>query len=468
MKDELITTIADYVSRPGEFQDVAYDTARLCLADTLGCAMLAINYPACTKLLGPVVPGTIVPGGSRVPGTCFVLDPVRAAFNFGTMIRWLDYNDTWLAAEWGHPSDNIGGLLMVADYLSQKNPMPMKTFLEAVIKAYEIQGVLALENSFNRVGFDHVILVKIATAAVATHMLGGTKDQIYNALSNAFADAGPLRLYRHAPNTGSRKSWAAGDATSRGVQFAWMALQGEMGYNQPLTAPRWGLSDVLFDGKPLTLGRKLGSYVMEHVLFKISYPAEFHAQTAVEAAIKLHPLLVGQFDEIQSILIETQESAVRIIDKKGPLHNPADRDHCIQYMAAVGLLKGNLTADDYEDEAAADPRINQLRNKMTVVENPSFSKGYLDPLKRSIGNKILVTMRDGTLYGPESIEYPIGHKRRRAEAIPLLMEKFYNNLLTRFDITQIEQIAYLLENLSNLSKVTVDEFIAKCLSLKKS
>jgi len=467
MKDELIATIAEYTSRPGEFSEAAYDTARLCLADTLGCALLALNYPACTKLLGPVVPGTVVPGGSRVPGTSFVMDPIRAAFNFGTMIRWLDYNDTWLAAEWGHPSDNIGGLLMIADYLSQQKPMLMKTVLEAMIKAYEIQGVLALENSFNRVGLDHVILVKIATAAVATQMLGGTKDQIFNAVSNAFADAGPLRLYRHAPNTGSRKSWAAGDATSRGVQFAWMSVQGEMGYEQPLSAPRWGLSDVLFDGKPLTLGRKLGSYVMENVLFKISYPAEFHAQTAVEAAIKLHPLIVGRLDEIKSILIETQESAVRIIDKEGPLHNPADRDHCIQYMVAVGLLKGNLTADDYEDHAAADPLINQLRNKMSVVENPAFSKGYLDPLKRSIGNKILITMEDGTTIGPESIEYPIGHKRRRAAAIPLLMEKFYNNLSTRFEIPQIEQIATLLENTPRLSKTPVNEFISKFLILKK-
>lgn len=463
MKDELISTIAEYTFQPGEFSESAYDTARLCLADTLGCAILTLNYPACTKLLGPVVPSTIVPGGSRIPGTSFIIDPIRAAFNFGTMIRWLDYNDTWLAAEWGHPSDNLGGILMVADFLSQQKPLQMKTVLEAMIKAYEIQGVLALENSFNRVGLDHVILVKIASAAVATQMLGGTKDQIFNAVSNAFADAGPLRLYRHAPNTGSRKSWAAGDATSRGVQFAWMSMQGEMGYNQPLSAPRWGLSDVMFDGKPLTLGRKLGSYVMEHVLFKISYPAEFHAQTAVEAAILLHPKIAGRFDDIKSIIIETQESAIRIIDKEGPLHNPADRDHCIQYMVAIGLLKGNLTADDYEDHAADDPQINLLRNKMMVVENESFSKGYLDPLKRSIGNKILITMNDGTLIGPETIEYPIGHKRRRPEAIPLLMEKFYNNLQTQFGISQIEQIASLLETTSRLNQTPVNEFVAKTL-----
>lgn len=459
MKDELLTKIAEYVCKPIKFSDAAYDTARLCVADTMGCAILALSYPACTKLLGPVVPDTIVPKGSRVPGTHFILDPIRAAFNFGTLIRWLDYNDTWLAAEWGHPSDNLGGLLMLGDYLSQHKSIPMKTLLDALIKAYEIQGVLALDNSFNSVGLDHVILVKIATAAVATHMLGGNVDQVYNALSNAFADAGPLRLYRHAPNTGSRKSWAAGDATSRGVQFAWMAKQGEMGYPQPLTAQNWGFNDAIFNGCPLKLGRELGSYVMEHILFKISYPAEFHAQTAVEAAIQLHPLINGKWQDIATITIETQKSAMRIIDKQGPLRNPADRDHCLQYMTAIALLKGNLSAEDYEDSSSQNPLIDLLRGKMRVVENPIFSHDYLDPLKRSIGNKITIQMQDGTQFGPVAIEYPLGHKKRREEGIPLLYEKLFNNLQSRFDIHRIEKMMLLFHDKNAFEHIPVDHFI---------
>lgn len=456
MKDEILATIASYVCKPASFSDLAYDTARLCVADSMGCAILALNYPACTKLLGPVVPDTNVPGGSHVPGTDYILDPIRAAFNFGTMIRWLDYNDTWLAAEWGHPSDNLGGILMVGDYLCQKDPMAMKKILEALIKAYEIQGVLALSNSFNSIGFDHVILVKIATAAVCTWLLGGTEEKVYNALSNAFADAGPLRLYRHAPNTGSRKSWAAGDATARGVQFAWMSMQGEMGYPHPLTAETWGVNDTLL---PITLTRELGSYVMEHILFKIAYPAEFHAQTAVEAAIELHPQLIGRLDQIETILIETQSSAIRIIDKKGALHNPADRDHCLQYMVAVALLKGALTAEDYEDANSKDPRLDLLRSKMEVIEHHDFSHGYLDPLKRSIGNKITVHLSTGEIVGPVSIEYPLGHKKRRQEGTPLLFEKLYNNLQTRLDVHRIEKIMQILHERSSFEKMIVSPFL---------
>lgn len=459
MSDAVLEAIADYVVAPPSFSDEAYQTARLCLADALGCAILALQYPACTKLLGPVIPGTTVPRGSRVPGTTFEVDPIRAAFNFGTMIRWLDYNDTWLAVEWGHPSDNIGGLMMVADYLSRREPVTLQQLLESMIKAYEIQGILALENSFNSIGFDHVILVKVATAAVTAHLLGGGKEHVINAVSNALVDAGPLRLYRHAPNTGSRKSWAAGDATSRGVQFAWMAHQGEMGYHKALSAKRWGVNDVFFDGKELRLPRPFGSYVMENILFKISYPAEFHAQTAVEAAIALHPQVIDQLDAIRSIRIETQESAHRIIDKTGPLYNPADRDHCLQYMIAIALLKGTLTADDYEDSAAADPAIDRLREKMSVSVDARFSEDYLSANKRSIGNRITIELFDGTTIGPAVVEYPIGHRRRRAEAIPLLFDKLSNNLCTRYNAEKTEKLIATLHDPQIWGTMDVDRFI---------
>ncbi len=459
--DESLKLIADYVHHYNIDSEEAYQTARACLADTLGCGILALRFPECTKVLGPVVPGTIVPNGSRVPGTSYVLDPIRGAFNIGAMIRWLDFNDTWLAAEWGHPSDNLGGILALADYLSRqrvaegKEPLTVHDVLTAMIKAHEIQGELAMLNSFNRIGFDHVILVKVATTAVATAMLGGDCKQITNAVSNAWIDTGPLRTYRHAPNTGSRKSWAAGDATSRGVFLAYMTMSGEMGYPTALTAKRWGFYDVLLQGKPFIFQRPMTSYVMENVLFKISFPAEFHAQTAVEAAVHLHPLIKDRLDEIASIDIETHESAIRIIDKKGPLNNPADRDHCLQYMTAIGLLKGSLTADDYEDDASRDPWIDALRAKMNVVENAQYSIDYHDPDKRSIANAVTVHFTDGTSTPRVEVEYPIGHRRRRAEGIPLLFAKFEANLNTRFSAERVAAIKELFLDHDRLSATPV-------------
>src|ERR1700689_3675311 len=430
--DQVLVDIADYVCGYAIESELAYATARNCLIDTLGCGLEALEYPACTKLLGPVVPGTIVPNGARVPGTAFQLDPVQAAFNIGAMIRWLDFNDTWLAAEWGHPSDNLGGILAVADYLSRSGKrIAVRDVLAGMIKAHEIQGVLALENSFNRVGLDHVLLVRVASTAVVTALLGGSREQIINAVSNAWVDGGALRTYRHAPNTGSRKSWAAGDATSRAVRHALFALKGEMGYPSALSAKTWGFQDVLFKSKPLALPQPLGSYVMENVLFKISYPAEFHAQTAVEAAMTLHPEILGKLDQVERVVIETQEPGVRIIDKTGPLANPADRDHCIQYMVAIPLLFGRLTAADYEEWVATDPRIDKLRAKMECVEVPAFTRDYHDPEKRSIANALRVELNDGTVI-EETVEYPIGHRRRRAEGLPLLVEKFKTNLRRSF------------------------------------
>ncbi len=467
--DQLLSDIADYAVNYKIDSDEAYRTARYCLMDSLGCALLALKYPACTKLLGGVVPGASqdpVPGGARVPGTDYQLDPVQAAFTLGAMIRWLDYNDTWLAAEWGHPSDNLGGILAVADYLSRKHaadgsgkPLTVRDVLTATIKAHEIQGVIALDNAFNRVGLDHVILVRIASTAVVTHMLGGTRAEVFNAVSNAFLDGGALRTYRHAPNTGSRKSWAAGDATSRAVRHAFMALTGEMGYDTALSAPGWGFHDVVMKGNPITLAQPFGSYVMENVLFKISFPAEFHAQTAVEDAIKLHPQVKDRLNEIERIRIDTQESAVRIIDKQGPLNNPADRDHCIQYMTAVGLLHGQLTADHYEEAAATDPRIDQLRDKMQVVEDPTYTRDYLDPEKRSIGNAVQVFFTDGTHTDKAAVEYPVGHRRRRAEGQPLLVEKFNHNLATRFDAGQCERIQSAFADTEKLDAMPVDAFV---------
>lgn len=463
--DQVIADIADYVADYRIASEEALMTARLCLMDTLGCGLLALRYPECTKLLGPVVPGTVVPSGAKVPGTQYQLDPVTAAFNIGCMIRWLDYNDTWLAAEWGHPSDNLGGILAVADYLSRSRaaqgmpPLTMRAVLEAMIKAHEIQGVLALENSFNRVGLDHVILVKVASTAVVASLLGGTKEEIANAVSNAWVDGQALRTYRHAPNTGSRKSWAAGDATSRGVRLAMMALKGEMGYGSALTAKTWGFYDVLFKGNEFKFQRPYGSYVMEQVLFKISFPAEFHAQTAVECALQLHPQVKDRVDEIESVVITTHESAIRIIDKKGPLHNPADRDHCIQYMTAIGLLFGELTADHYEDAAAADPRIDALRDKMTVVEDTRYSQEYHDADKRSIANAVEVFFKDGSTTGKVEVEYPIGHRRRREEGIPVLERKFEQNLATRFPRKQAAAIYALCLQQDRLEKTPVHEFV---------
>jgi 2-methylcitrate dehydratase len=464
--DGALVAIADYARNSRVTSATAYDTARYCLMDTLACGFQALQYPACRRLLGPVVPGAVMPGGARVPGTSFELDPVQAAFNIGAMIRWLDFNDTWLAAEWGHPSDNLGGILAVSDYLARqavmsgRAPLTVRELLTAMIKAHEIQGVLALENSFNRVGLDHVLLVRVASTAVVTSLVGGTEEQVVNAVSNAWIDGGALRTYRHAPNTGSRKSWAAGDATSRAVRLAFIALTGEMGYPSALSARTWGFSDVLFRGKPIALSQPFGSYVMENVLFKISFPAEFHAQTAVEAAMTLHPAVAGRLADIERIVIETQEPGVRIIDKVGPLANPADRDHCIQYMVAVPLIFGRLTASDYEDAVAADPRIDALRGRTEVRENPAFTREYYDPAKRYIGNAVQVFFRDGSATARVQVDYPIGHRKRRAEGMPVLVKKFETSVEAHFGPKQAERIKTLFAAPKPLDAMPVNELVA--------
>jgi 2-methylcitrate dehydratase len=469
--DQVLVDIANYVDHFEIKSSLAYETARNCLIDTLGCGLEALGYPACTKLLGPVVPGSTVPNGARIPGTEYELDPINAAFNIGAMIRWLDFNDTWLAAEWGHPSDNLGGILAVADWLSRTRiaqgeaPLLMKDVLTAMIKAHEIQGVIALENSFNRVGLDHVVLVKVASTAVVAKMLGASKEQIIEALSNAWIDGQSLRTYRHAPNTGSRKSWAAGDATSRAVRLALMTMKGEMGYPTALTAKGWGFYDVLFKGNPFKFQRDYGSYVMENVLFKISFPAEFHAQTAVECAIALNQTEASKIDSVEKIndidriVITTHESAIRIIDKTGPLNNPADRDHCIQYMVAIGLLKGNVTAKDYEDEVALDPRIDLIRDKMQCVELEQYTQDYLDPEKRSIANAIQIFYKDGSVSENVAVEYPIGHKRRRAEGIPKLVEKFKTNLARVFDDKRSQTILDISLDQTKLESMAVNDYV---------
>jgi len=435
------------------------------LLDAIGCALLSLRFPECSRLLGPVVPGTVVPHGVRVPGTSYVLDPVKGAFDIGTLIRWLDYNDTWLAAEWGHPSDNLGGILAVGDFVSRsrqsqgKVPLGMKDVLAAMIKAHEIQGVMALENGFNRVGLDHVVLVKLATAAVATLLLGGSREEIVNALSQVWVDGQSLRTYRHAPNAGPRKSWAAGDATSRGVRLALLAMQGEPGYPSALTAKGWGFYDVSFKGERFKLPRSYGSYVMENVLFKVAFPAEFHAQTAVECALKLHPVVADQLDRIERIVIETQESAVRIISKSGPLHNPADRDHCLQYMTAVGLIFGRLTADHYGDAVASDPRIDRLRELMEVREGPRYSRDYLDPEKRSIANAVQIFFKGGSATERVEVEYPLGHRRRRSEALPLLKEKARANMAACLPAERAEALIELCLDRRRLASMPVNEFM---------
>src|SRR5579859_990593 len=465
--DQVLTKIADYATQYDIKSKEAYETARYCLMDTLGCGLEALEYPACTKLLGPVVPGTIVPNGAKVPGTQFQLDPVQAAFNIGAMIRWLDFNDTWLAAEWGHPSDNLGGILAVADWLSRtaiaegKPGLLMKQVLTAMIKAHEIQGCIALENSFNKVGLDHVLLVKVASTAVIAQMLGLTHEESIAAVSLAWIDGQSLRTYRHAPNTGSRKSWAAGDATSRAVRLALIAKTGEMGYPSALTAKTWGFYDVLFKSKEFRFQRAYGSYVMENVLFKISYPAEFHAQTAVEAAMTLHGQLqaIGKSAaDIQKITIRTHEACIRIIDKTGPLNNPADRDHCIQYMIAIPLLFGRLAASDYEDRVASDPRIDALRHKMETIEVPQFTLDYHDPEKRSIANSLRLDLVDGSTQ-EETVEYPIGHRRRRKEGIPLLEAKFKMNLARRFPLKQQTKILEISLHQQILETLPVHEYV---------
>jgi len=464
--DPVLTDIADYVCNVDIDSDLAYETAHYCLLDTLACGFQALDYPACTKLLGPVVPGATLPGGARVPGTSYELEPVMAAFNIGAMNRWLDFNDTWLAAEWGHPSDNLGGILAVADYLSRKaraeggKPLTMRDVLTAAIKAHEIQGVLALENSYNRVGLDHVLLVRIASTAVITRMLGGDREKVLNAVSNAWIDGGALRTYRHAPNTGSRKSWAAGDATSRAVRLALIAMTGEMGYPSALSAKTWGFYDVLFKGNEFRFQRGYGSYVMENVLFKISYPAEFHSQTAVEAGMTLHPIVKDRIDDIEKIVIETQEAGVRIIDKTGPLDNPADRDHCIQYMVAVPLIFGRLTAADYEDDVARDPRIDALREKMEVRENEQFTRDYFDAEKRYIGNAVQVFFKDGTSTDRIEVHFPIGHRERREEGIPVLMQKFVDSVSPKLKAEQWAALNALSTDRDKLAETTVDDFMA--------
>jgi len=463
--DLLLQEIADYVLDYQIESQEAYQTAYYDLLDTLGCGLQALSFPACTRLLGPLVPGTIVPNGSRVPGTNFVLDPIQAAFNIGAMVRWLDFSDTWLAAEWGHPSDNLGGILAVADWISRNpsayphNSLTIQDVLTAMIKAHEIQGIIALENSFNKVGLDHVLLVKIASTAVVTAMLGGTREQVINALSNAWIDGQALRTYRHAPNTGSRKSWAAGDATSRAVRLAWMAMQGEMGYPSALTAPIWGFQDVLFKGRDLILHQEFGTYVMENILFKISFPAEFHAQTAVESAILLHPLVKDRVKDIEKVIITSHESAIRIIDKTGPLHNPADRDHCIQYMTAVGLLFGKLTAESYEDDFAIHPEIDVLREKMIVQEEKQYSRDYMDPQKRSISNAVQVFFKDGSCTENVLVEYPIGHRRRRNEGLPLLQYKFQKSVVGHFDKLQSKEILKVCSDQDKVKQMPVHQFM---------
>ncbi|MBC7464242.1 MAG: bifunctional 2-methylcitrate dehydratase/aconitate hydratase [Actinobacteria bacterium] len=466
--DQVMIDIVDYVENYKIISDVAYETAWNCLLDTIGCGLEALEYAACTKLLGPVVPGTSVPHGTRVPGTSYVLDPVQGAFNIGATIRWLDFNDTWLAAEWGHPSDNLGAILAVADWLSQnaiaegRQPLTMRDVLTAMIKAHEIQGCIALENSFNRVGLDHVVLVKVASVAVVSQMLGLTREQSLNALSLAWVDGQALRTYRHFPNAGSRKSWAAGDATSRGVRLALMAKAGEMGYPSALTAKTWGFYDVLFKGQPFTFQRSYGSYVMENILFKISFPAEFHSQTAVEAAMTLRDQMVslGKTDaDIASIVIRTHEACIRIIDKHGPLNNPADRDHCIQYMVAVPLIFGRLIASDYEDAIASDRRIDALREKISCVEDPQYTLDYHDPSKRSIPNALSIVFTDGSCLAEVAVEYPIGHANRRVEGIPLLIEKFKKNLSRQFSTQRQNEILSITSDRNEFEATSVNDFM---------
>jgi 2-methylcitrate dehydratase len=480
--DALLAELADYALDFASPTDEAMDTARWCLADTLACGIMALAYPACTKLLGPLVPGTTIRHGARVPGTAYELDPVQAAFNIGTIVRWLDFNDTWLAAEWGHPSDNLGAILAVADWLSRhevagtapaafhssltprQRPLTVRDVLLAMVKAHEIQGVLALENSFNRVGLDHVLLVRVASTAIAAALLGGTREHVINALSHAWLDGSALRTYRHAPNTGSRKSWAAGDATSRAVRLALIALTGEMGYPSALSAKTWGFQDACFRGHPVRLARPLGSYVMEHVLFKLSFPAEFHAQTAVECAMKLHPLVRPRLDDVARIEIATHESAIRIIDKTGPLHNPADRDHCLQYMTAIGLVFGELTAGHYEDDIAADPRIDTLRATMRVTEDRQYSRDYLDSEKRSIANAVQVFFRDGSSTEKVAVEYPLGHRRRRSEGIPVLHQKAESAFRAHFGEEKAGRLMNLFADRARLESMPVHEFVAQWVS----
>ena len=470
-EDQVLQDIADYVIDYKVGSEEALNTARNCLMDTIGCGLLALKYPNCTRHLGPIVPGTIVENGARVFGRSFELDPVKAAWDIGTIVRWLDFNDTWLAEEWGHPSDNLGAIMALSDYISRvnianhKSPLIIKDVLEYMIKAHEIQGILALENSFNKVGLDHVLLVRVASTAVATHMLGGNRDQIIAALSQAWVDGSSLRTYRHAPNAGSRKSWAAGDATSRAVRLAMMTMDGEMGMPSVLTTPEWGFYDVSFKGKEFSFSKNYGSYVMENILFKISYPAEFHAQTAVECALLLYPQIKEKLNEIEKIEITTHESALRIIDKTGTLDNPADRDHCMQYMLAVAMIEGDLVAEFYEDTFhKKNPLIDELRNKMVLNEDKRYSKDYLAEDKRSIANALQVFFKDGSQTDKVEVEYPVGHRHRRHEGIPLLERKFLNSLKSTYSKEHSDSIYSLCLDKERIEQIPVNEFMDMFLS----
>lgn len=463
--DKAMVDIANYVVDYYIGSPEAYTTARYMLLDSLGCAMLAMRHPECVKHLGPLVPGASLPGGAKVPGTCHELDPAQAAYNIGVQVRWLDFNDTWLAAEWGHPSDNLGAILAVADYVSRKHereggkPVTVRDVLTAAIKAHEIQGAYAVKNSFNRVGLDHVILVRLASTALATALLGGGKEEIVNAISHSWLDGGALRTYRHAPNAGPRKSWAAGDACRRAVTHALNAMKGCVGYPSALTAKTWGFYDVAFGGKHFEFENSFGSYVMENILFKISYPAEFHAQTAVECAMQLHAKVAGRLGQIARIEVETTEAAIRIIDKTGPLHNYADRDHCLQYMIAVPLIHGRLTADDYGDAVAGDHRIDALREKMTVKENPQFTRDYFDPEKRYIGNSVQVFFNDGSATDKISIDYPIGHRERRGEGVPVLLRKFESAIIGQLPARRVKQILELTRDTTRFESTPIHKFM---------
>ncbi len=464
--DQVLQDIADYVIDYKILSDEALNTARNCLMDTIGCGLMALKYPNCTRHLGPIVPGTTVENGARVFGRSFELDPIKAAWDIGAIVRWLDFNDTWLAEEWGHPSDNLGAIMALSDYISRvnisnhKSPLSIKDVLEYMIKAHEIQGILALENSFNKVGLDHVLLVRVASTAVATHMLGGNRDQIIAALSQAWVDGSSLRTYRHAPNAGSRKSWAAGDATSRAVRLAMMTMAGEMAMPSVLSAPEWGFYDVSFKGRQFSFSKKYGSYVMENILFKISFPAEFHAQTAVECAVLLYPEIKDKLDAIDRIEVTTHESALRIIDKTGTLDNPADRDHCMQYMLAVAMIKGDLVAEFYEDSFhQQNPLIDELRSKMILTEDKRYSKDYLADDKRSIANALQIYFNDGSRTQKVEVEYPIGHRHRRKEGIPLLEKKFFNSLKNTFNNDQANRIYSLCLDSEKIKNTPVNEFM---------
>lgn len=463
--DKVLVQIADYVDRYPVKSALALETARLALIDTLGCGLEALSYPGCTNLLGPLVPGTLVPNGARVPGTPHVLDPERATFNLGVMNRWLDWNDAFYGATVLHPSDSFAGLLAVADWLSRtrvaegRKPLVMRVVLEAAVKTYEIMGGLALENGFTAVGLDHTLLIKVATAPVVTKLLGGNHEEIVNALSQAWVDGHPLAIFRRKPNTGPRKSWAAGDAASRGVRLALMAVKGEIGCPSALTAKTWGFYPVLFDGKPFRFQRPFGTYVIENTLFKIPYPTAFHGQTGVEAAIKLHPLVKDRLDDIKRVEVRCHNSTMVILDKSGPLHNFADRDHCMQYMMAIGMVFGTMTAEHYYDLIAADPRIDKLRAKMHLAESKQYEREYHDPAMRTNANSIQVHFKDGSKTPLSEVLYPLGHRKRRKEGMPVLAAKFETAVGRVFASKRRDAIVSACLEQKRLEEMPVNEFM---------